>query len=149
MRIIYDKLTKDIVTVIADDNSITAFPAGMGVIQGDDDVVKELAVALGLDVSQKPNFNMTQELQKVIKDRTFGNKIINEYLSENKALDLNAVDSIAQLQKFMSLKALLEVGAIGAALAALNQVETDAIFTDQRKTYYLNTLGNYINQPSS
>jgi hypothetical protein len=84
MRVVYDKLSKEIVTVIEDENSITAFPANLGVIQGDAEMIVQSATAIGLDVSQIPNLDMSPERKEVIQDRLFCREIQNKLLESQK-----------------------------------------------------------------
>lgn len=85
----------------------------------------------------------------VEQDIEFGKSLILKYLEENKRLDLATIDSIGQLQKFSSIKMLLEVGAIGAARDILSTVEPDQWFTQERKTNYLELLNVYLNGKQS
>jgi len=80
----------------------------------------------------------------VMRDRQFGQLILNEYLAQNRALALSLSDNIAQLTKFGSAKQLLETGAITSVLAIVQGIATDAIFTQERKNYFINKINDYL-----
>ena len=84
MRIVYNKLSLEIIQVIEDDNTITAFPPDIGVIQGDADVIAITGAALGLDLSLINGLNMTPELIKVYEDKVFCKTIHDKLLSTQK-----------------------------------------------------------------
>jgi hypothetical protein len=84
MRVVYNKLTLEIVQVVEDESSITALPANVGVLQGDNDVIVITAQALGLDLAQITGLDMTPELAKVYEDKNFCREIHNRLLSSQK-----------------------------------------------------------------
>ena len=67
MRVVFDKITKEIIQVIEDENSITYFPEGMGVIQCDADDLLKMSLAVEADVKV-----LTEEFDKknVIYEKT-------------------------------------------------------------------------------
>ena len=83
-------------------------------------------------------------LLEVIADRQFGQQLLNEFLAENKTMNLTTNQSLGLLAKLGTVKALLEAGALTAAKEVLNSVETDAIFTAERKANFLAKLTDYL-----
>jgi len=82
--------------------------------------------------------------RKLQDDLRFGRGVIESYLLDNKKLALNASESLSQLQKFSGLKALLEVGSIKDCPDMLKNIETDNIFTQERKDKYLKMITDYL-----
>lgn len=80
----------------------------------------------------------------VEQDIELGQSVILEYLRENKLLDITTEQSLGQFQKFSPVKAMLEVGALGAARDLLIGVEIDSIFTQERKEKYLTMLNGFL-----
>src|SRR5947207_247227 len=116
MRLIIDRLNREIITTVAESGSVTVFTnAAYGVIQGDDEFIMLVSVALGLDISQIPNFTMTTDEKKVYKDQAFGRKKINNFLSQNPITPIITSTDATQLQNFMTLKTLMDAGQIVAA----------------------------------
>jgi Asp-tRNA(Asn)/Glu-tRNA(Gln) amidotransferase A subunit family amidase len=69
-----------------------------------------------------------------------GNKLVKMYLMDNSVLNLTTQESLEQLQKFSTIKALLELGSLKAAKELIMLAETDKIFTEERKVKYLSYL---------
>jgi len=153
MRIIYDLLTKDVVTAIEDDGlSTTAYsPDSYGVIQGDVDTIVEMVIAMGLDVSHIIGIDMNESLKRVIKDRQMGQKLFNRFLSENKQIEINTSDNIKQLQYLINVKMMLDAGALGTARDLLTMIPDNAFITTpgyangaERKQSYIDEINTYI-----
>jgi hypothetical protein len=153
MRIIYNKSTNEIVSVIEDDNSITSFPPTMGVLQGDDEFIKITATALGLDLSLINSLNITPEEKKLYKDKNFGKKLVDKFVLENMEVDIDEVETLNIFTNFGTLKGLLESGAIGAAKNFLEISTTSEMFNltpnyqtpGERRQFYLDEITNYLN----
>jgi hypothetical protein len=71
---------------------------------------------------------------------SLGNKLVKMYLMDNSVLNLTTQESLEQLQKFSTIKALLELGSLKAAKELIMLAETDKIFTEERKVKYLSYL---------
>lgn len=71
-------------------------------------------------------------------DKEKGQFIIDTYLDDNRQLGLTTSQSFAQLAKFRDIADMLKYGALGPAKVALYLVEVDTLFTQERKTKYLN-----------
>jgi hypothetical protein len=71
---------------------------------------------------------------------SLGNKLVKMYLMDNSILNLTTQESLEQLQKFSTIKALLELGSLKAAKELIMLAETDKIFTEERKVKYLSYL---------
>ncbi len=69
-----------------------------------------------------------------------GKEVMDQYLDDNEGLELTTEQSLAQLQKFMAIKALLEVGTLSKAQVLLIATPVDEIFTQARKDKYLAAL---------
>ena len=83
MRLIYNKITLE-AQVVNNENSITVIPANVGVIQGDIDFVRTAATALGLNISEINELDMTPEMIKVYEDKAFCKTIHDKLLSSQK-----------------------------------------------------------------
>jgi hypothetical protein len=84
--------------------------------------------------------NEQSELQPLLMDMAVCRKAMLTYLKDNRDLNLTSGQSIAQLQKFQTIKALLEVGARTLAKSMLAVAEVDEVFTQERKDKYLAML---------
>jgi hypothetical protein len=155
MRIIYDKLTKEIGAVIVnDDSSITAFPmATHCAIQADTDTLVEMALAIGLNMTEliktlednNIQFAMTPELEQILKDRAFGITFANTLLDRLKNQDTLTLTQRGQLlSKIHLFLTVLTIGDITAARAVLNNYATDLVLTAARKDWALAQLDAYI-----
>jgi hypothetical protein len=69
-----------------------------------------------------------------------GNKLIKIYLLDNSLLNLTTQQSIDQLQKFGTIKMLLELGSLKAAKDLIFMSKVDEVFTQERKDKYLGML---------
>lgn len=151
MRVIYNTITKEVVTTTVNDGSITSYPVNTNVIQGDVESIVLQATALGINLSQIPGLNLSPELIRVYSDRAFGQKIFNRFLEENKRVILSTEQNVNQLTSFINLKQLLEAGAIETSRDLLYISPSDAfiivtpyITSDERKQSYINELNEYL-----
>lgn len=87
----------------------------------------------------------SDSFEEVLADRGFGQQILNEYLAQNRALNLTTTQSITQLSKFGTSKQLLEAGAIKAVSEIISTIPVDEIFTQVRKDYFIAKLQQYLN----
>jgi hypothetical protein len=62
MRIVYTKLSLEIIQIVENDNSITALSPNAGAIQGDAETIRTTGISLGLDSSIDEWSTLTQEL---------------------------------------------------------------------------------------
>ena len=76
----------------------------------------------------------------VVENIEKGKNVLLEYLADNKELSITNEQSIMQLQKFASVKQLLEVGDLQSAAYLISVTETDEVFTQIRKEKYLSML---------
>lgn len=83
-------------------------------------------------------------LSQVIADRNFGQQILNDYLVQNKLIQLSTNQSLQQLQKFGAAKQLLEAGAISSVLAVISGIAVDEIFTQERKDFFIDKITDYL-----
>lgn len=83
-------------------------------------------------------------LSQVKKDRAFGQELLNDYLAQNKSLELTTQQSLSQLSKFSTVKALLEVGAITASAQMISAIVVDEVFTQERKDYFISRINSYL-----
>lgn len=85
-------------------------------------------------------------------DEIFGNSIIEEFLVENKTLllmsgsPLSAADALLLDAKFADLRQFCRAGSIVQAQELLDALAVDLFFTQQRKTYYLDKMNEYLAQ---
>lgn len=91
-----------------------------------------------------PNGLPQQTERTVEQDIELGKTVILEYLRENKELYISTEQSVGQLQKFLPIKSLLEVGALREARDLIFLLEVDDIFTQVRKDKYLGMLNQWL-----
>lgn len=84
--------------------------------------------------------NMDTDRQAVLQDMNICKNTLLTYLTDNRKENLTTQQSLGQLQKFSTIKALLEVGARPAAKELLAVVVVDDVFTQERKDKYLAML---------
>lgn len=121
MRLVYNKLSKEVVTLIEDDNSITSFPPDYGVIQGDIEMLSEIAAIQGIDVSQFEELNMTNERKKVLLRLHRCKMVKLRFLEENASITIE--NSASLLQAFMNVSMLLDLGDAKTALTILQGMD--------------------------
>jgi hypothetical protein len=153
VRIVYNLDTKDVAS-ISEATGLTAFNENVnGLLQAPHDKLIVQALAIGIQAQPIVDFFNTNNLDIdnmnerviVLKRRVFGADLLNEFLAENVALGLTPEQSIALLQKLMSAKLMLDVGALDTARALISQVTTDEIFTEQRRSYYVDKITSFLN----
>jgi len=110
MRVIYDKQTKAIITVVDDDNSITAFPSDYGVLQGDDEMIAKVCEVYSIDTAKLPE--LSKEVKEVLQDKAFGQSVVDNFIAK-----LGLADVLEHLY----------AGDIQAARIALNSKEAESI----------------------
>jgi hypothetical protein len=69
-----------------------------------------------------------------------GVNLVKMYLMDNSLANLTTQESLEQLQKFSTIKTLLELGSLELAKELIMIAETDKIFTEERKVKYLSHL---------
>lgn len=152
MRVVYDVNNLQIIQVTDDDSSITSFPSNCGVIQGDSITIATIGTTLGIDLSQITNLDMTNNELKVLKDMAFGRSVVLRYLTENMEITIDTQSNIDQLNTFLSVKLLLESGAIITARDVLTTLSDDMFVvtpeyqtSTERKQSYIDQINSYIN----
>lgn len=154
MRVVYDLLSKAVVTVIKNDNdTMTAYPSHKyGVIQGDTEAIQKMAVALDLDVSAIPEIVMNEATKRVYKDRQMGQKLFNRFLAENKQITISTDQNLQQLSMLINVKMMLDAGALETARDMLAQIRGAAFIVtpgyatgEARKQSYIDEINTYIN----
>ena len=94
--------------------------------------------------NQEPIIDRDSELRK---DLEFGNRLILQFLLDNRnspiAFD-NEV-SIQLLVKFQKLEALCRLGDIKNVALLLPTIETDEVFTQERKDNYISMTQQHLN----
>lgn len=157
MRVVYDKLSKAIVTVIvSNDSSITAFPSDTHcALQSDADTLLEMALAIGLNMPEliltfqtnNIQFAMTPALEQILKERAFGINFCTTVIDRIRNIDaLNNTQRLTLLNTIKDAMNTLQWGDIQVARAAFNAVAITALFTQARKDWILAQLDAYINQ---
>jgi hypothetical protein len=153
MRVVYNKLSKEIVQVVEDDNSITAFPPDLAVIQGDEGEIVTIAQALSLDITQIPNLTMTNERVKILQRIKRCQDLKLRFLEENATVTISLQDSAAQLQAFMSVMLLLDVGDAKTALAVVSQIPASVFVLttsyenqEARKQSFVDELSSIVSE---
>lgn len=79
------------------------------------------------------------------RDIIFGQTLIKEFLKDNRNdLNVKTSDSLILLQKFQAVKELLSLGDIKKCVPLIEYMTVDSIFTQDRKTKYLNMINSYL-----
>lgn len=151
MRVIVHEITNEVILVSDDDTGFLAAPDDTMVFQCSEEKMIKIALALNLDLSQMPSIILSPELTRVYKDRSFGQKIFNRFLEENKRIVLSTEENVNQLTAFVNLKQLLEAGAIETARDLLLGSPSTAfvvvepyLTSDERKQSFVNELNEYL-----
>jgi len=156
MRIIYEKTTLVVVTIITDDDSsITAFPATTHcALQADPNTLIQMSIAIGLNLQEVVDhfttnnieFNMTPEQEQIFRDRAFGINFGTTLIDTIKNLQGMTLSERGQLlNKIHLFLTTLQFGDITVARAIMNSYAVDAILTQGRKDWVLAQLDAYIN----
>jgi hypothetical protein len=150
MRIIYNKISKKIIGVFEDGQSVTVAPEWAGIIQGNTTDILEIANILGLNIS-KLDIIMEPHVKKLHQDKAKGRELVDRFLAENKQVDLSTEDSISQLSQFLNLKLILEAGAIMTGRDMLLSVPEDVFAITpgyetkaERKQSYIDEMNDYL-----
>lgn len=123
MRIIFDKLANDTITVIEEDsNTATGYPAGCGVLEGDKDTVLKVAAIMGLDTTQIPDNNMTIEQIRVYKKRNFCDKLYNLFLTDNEKINIDTSTNVQIAQTLLLFDQFIRAGAVRSIYDMLMQM---------------------------
>lgn len=149
VRIVYDLGTMRAVQVVdLQEVATTDFNSNFyGLLQGPAVTVEQQCSALGIanvDFSTRSIVEPLSNRDRVIMDRHFGQEILNEFLTMNKALPLTPEQDLAQLNAFAPIKAMLEVGGIRTARTLLAQVEVGDVFTQSTKDYFVAKMDNHL-----
>jgi hypothetical protein len=156
MRIIYDRKSKAIVTVVTtDDNAFTAFPFDTHcALQAEPTTLLQMALAIGLNMPeliltfQNNNipFAMTPQLEQILKERAFGIDFCTQVIDRIKNMDgLNNSQRLTLLNSIKDAMNTLQWGDIQVARAAFNAIATTVLFTQTRKDWILAQLDAFIN----
>lgn len=83
---------------------------------------------------------------KLKMDIAFGQSLIETFLLDNRNIypPISVADSLAIASKFANIEILSRLGNIKSVQVLLNNMATDEIFTQDRKTKYLEMINNYF-----
>ena len=95
----------------------------------------------------KEGYYSSENEYKLKCDVEFGFKLIAEFLIDNRLspIAFNPQLSMSVLQKFQVVKSLAEVGDIKNVKLMLYMIETDELFTNERKDKYIQMCETYLN----
>jgi len=150
MRIIYNELSKEIVQVVTDDNSISAYPADLSVIQGSEQSCLDMAGILGLDTTLISN-NMSPDRVKVLRRVHRCEQIRMRFLEENAQLSITAQQAGEMAAAFANVMMLLQNGEARTALTLISAmpstnfpVTTPYNTEEERQQSYIDELNGII-----
>lgn len=83
---------------------------------------------------------------KLASDKTFGQSIVESFLSASKAANLSLYETEILDTMLDKVERYLLRGSIGVAKEALELVEPNQLFPSQAKAYYLQLLTNHLNE---
>ena len=131
--------------VIEDENSITAFPPDLGVIQGDSATVKMMVAALGLDHSQIQNLDMTEVEKQVLKNKIFGQRIMNKFIAMRADVPASPEEDLAIMDHNVlgDVRALLYDGSIKSARKRLI-TKTDDVLPLPIRDQFVQEMADYL-----
>ena len=84
--------------------------------------------------------------ERLEKDLYFGNSLIFTFVQDNRNQGINTEQSEALLLKFRDILAFAQTGAITSIAKYLPLIETDSIYTEERKEKYISLINEYLNQ---
>jgi hypothetical protein len=87
---------------------------------------------------------MDSTYRQVLKDRAFGQLIMNQFLAENKNMDMTLTQDLELLNAFNPIKQMLEVGAINRAYELWQMVTPGELVSQERWNKYNTLLSNYV-----
>ncbi len=100
------------------------------------------------------------ESEKLAARQTFGKELLNEYLIDNDLISkawgrpFTPTETAQQAGKFLviangvvvtTIQELLTLGSLTQALAIMQNIVVDDIFTQERKDKYINKLSQFLN----
>lgn len=84
--------------------------------------------------------------QRLSNDLNFGNYLIFVFVEDNRVMNITPEQSEAVLIKFRDILAFAQTGAITSIQNYIPLIQTDDVFTQQRKDKYINLINNYLEQ---
>lgn len=85
--------------------------------------------------------------ERLLKDIDFGGEMVLQFLEDNRNdANVKTSDSVALLQKFAPIEALLRLGDIRKVRPLIASTPIDSIFTQERKDRYLAQIDTYLSQ---
>lgn len=153
MRVIYNIITKEIITTVENDNSITSFPVNTQAIQGDTETIFLLATALGLDLSQIPGLNLSPEALLFEQRKAFCTKLFRRYVLENLTISIPTQNNLANAAAFTALKTFADSGAAETIRDILVMTPNADMFpitpgyasSEERKQSFITDLNEHLN----
>ena len=79
-------------------------------------------------------------------DQDFCNQLITIFLQDNRAAGVTAQQGETLMAKFSTTLSFAQVGAITSVDYHIKNMATDDIFTEERKTKYVNLIQSYLSQ---
>ena len=84
--------------------------------------------------------------ERLGSDIDFCNELINVFLQDNRIDGVTTEQGEALMIKFSTTLSFAQVGAITSVDYHIKNMSTDSVFTQERKTKYLDMIQNYLNQ---
>lgn len=150
----YDVQTRQITDIIVDEGNITSYNSEfVGGFTGTMEMLLKSAQAMDLGLMALFNYinanqiqiTMNAELLQVLKDKAFGQEIMNEFLSMRKATPSTAEEDLG-LMDYAALgdvRELLYDGSIKSARTRLLD-KPDTVIPAETRTYFGNKMAQYL-----
>lgn len=92
------------------------------------------------------DINKSEYALQYLKDKDFGQLMIDTFIVDNREMVMafDVTVSTTLLNKFNNVKAFAELGDIKTVKALLTNIAIDSVFTQNRKTKYLQMCNNHL-----
>ena len=84
--------------------------------------------------------------ERLSMDQDFCNNLITIFLQDNRIEGVTSEQGEALMVKFSTTLSFAQVGAVTSVQYHIQNMETDEIFTTERKEKYLELIQNYLNK---
>jgi len=130
----YYKIYKEGWQVISKFNNITEAQA------------KADSLGTGYSVEYLYPYVPTTPAERLGSDIDFCDSLITIFLQDNRIAEVTAEQGEILMAKFTTTLSFAQVGAVTSVQYHIKNMVTDTVFTQQRKTKYLDMITNYLSQ---
>jgi len=84
--------------------------------------------------------------ERLTMDMDFCQELINTFVYDNREMGTTQAQNDALMTKFQTILSFAQVGGVLSIEAHLPTIQTDEVFTQERKDKYIQTISDYLSQ---